>query len=243
MEIGLTTLMAELTFIYLLSRVIIYFELKYLRNNDNDYIAVNIYLAKSILLYSMKVPVVEIVKHNELLWLKTEIETKDGKDKTHIDREQRYAKNKLYIYLCNPKKLWHLLKSLKQYTKLYRRFVIKIVRSLNCEHLYWKTRFGSDDAALTGLMTGAMWAVKGTMVTIFKRRFSFTREPVIAVTPAFGQECLEVDFQCIFSLRLGKVIKATTVLFNLQGKGAKENGRTSDSRANEDCNGKHKRYG
>lgn len=243
MEIGLTAILAELTLVYLLSRIIIYIELKYLRNHGNDYIAVNIYVAKSILLYSMKVPVVEIVKHNELLWLETEIETRSGRDKTHIEREQRFAKNTFLIYLFNPRKLRRLFKLLRHYVKVYRRFARKIVSSLTCEHFYWKTRFGSDDAAMTGILTGGIWAAKGTLVTILKRRFEFISEPVITVIPVFGQECLEVDFQCIFSLQLGKVIRATTILFNLQSKEANINGRTSNSRSNEDCYGKHKRYG
>lgn len=245
MEFGLTALAAQLVLLYAFSKLIIYIDLRYQRNRSDDYIVVNVYLGKKVILYTMKVPVVDLIKNDELLWLSSEIKTADetAKTKTNVNRERRFVKNTIRMCFHDPRRLWHAFKSVKFYIKLYRRVVRRLVNSLTCERLQWKTTYGSDDAANTGIITGALWTVKGMLVTVLRRRFSFTAPPEIAVIPVFGQSRFDVDFQCIFSLRLGKIISATTILVKLSGKGAATGGRTSNPRANEDSYGKHKRYG
>jgi Protein of unknown function (DUF2953). len=190
----------------------------------------------------MKVPVIEIVQSNSLPWLESEIETANRKAKTHITREKQFIKKAFQMSLKHPQRFFRALNSVKYYTRLYQRIIMGVVNSLSCERLHWKIKYGSDDAALTGLIGGAFWAFKGMLVTVLKQRFVFTSHPKIAITPVFGQACFEVEFQCIFSLRLGKVINAMAILLNNRGKGAATSGGTSNSRANEDSNGKHKRY-
>ncbi|MGI6093154.1 MAG: DUF2953 domain-containing protein [Veillonellaceae bacterium] len=245
MEYGLAALAAQIVVLYVFSKLIIYIDLRYHRDKSDDFIVVNVYLGKKFMLYSMKVPVVELIKNDESLWLSSEIKTSDGtaKTKTNIERERRFLNNIVRMYFYNPRRLWHAFKSVKFYAKLYRRVICRLVNSLNCERLYWKTTYGSDDAAITGLMSGTLWTVKGMLVTVLRRRFCFSAPPELSVTPAFGQACFYVDFQCIFSLRLGKVISAATILTNLSGKGAATGGRASNPRANEDSYGKYKRYG
>lgn len=243
MEIGLAAVAAQLLVIFIFSKIIIYIDLRYKRNQADDYVAINIFMGRNILLYSMKVPVIEIVQSNSLPWLESEIKAADRKVGTHVTKEKRFIKNAFRLYLMNPRKFWQVLHSVKYYTRLYQKVMIKVANSLTCERLLWKTKYGSEDAALTGLMGGSFWAFKGMLVTVLKRRFVFTSHPEIAITPVFGQACFEVDFQCIFSLRLGKVINAMAILLNKRGKGAATSGGTSYSRANEDSNGKHKRYG
>ncbi|MDD4601706.1 hypothetical protein SDC9_05864 [bioreactor metagenome] len=242
MEVALTALAAQLLLLYILSKLIIYIDLRYQRSNTDDYIAVNVYLGKTILLYSMKVPMIDLVKNDELLWLESSIKTNEVKVKTHIHRERRFLWNVYKIYFWHPRRLKRMLRSVQYYSRLYRRIVLKLVNSLACEHLKWETKYGSDDAAITGIMTGAFWALKGMLVTVLKRRFVFREQPQLSVSPVFGQPCFEISFQCIFSLRLGKIINATTIFVNFSGKGAKTGGRTSNPRANENSYGKHKEY-
>lgn len=245
MEFGLMALTAQLVVFYIISQLIIYIELRYQRNKSDDYMAVNIYLGKRIMLYSMKVPVIELLNNDELLWVSSEIKASRGKarNKTCVRREQHFIKKLLKVYLLDPRRFLNALRLVKYYAKLYRRFICRLVKSLTCEHLYWKTIYGSEDSAITGLMTGVLWSVKGMLITILRRRFFFTASPQIVVEPIFGQSCLDVNFQCIFSLRVGKIINAASIFVKSKGKGATTSGRTSYSRANENSYAKHKRYG
>lgn len=243
MEVGLTALAAQLFLLFIISKLVIYIDLRYCRNNTDDYVAVDVFLGKKILLYSMNVPIIELVKNGHLFWLESELNTTDGKVKTHIKQERRFMRNALSIYLRHPIRFWRLLKSVKYYAKLYRQFVCKLVSQLKCEYLKWDTKFGAEDAAATGIITGGVWLFKGMLVTVLKRRFQFTAPPSLTVSPLFGKACFEVYFRCIFSLKIGKIINATTMLVNLSGKGAVTSGRPSNPRAHENGNGKYKRHG
>jgi hypothetical protein len=88
--------------------------------------------------------------------------------------------------------------------------------SIQCNKFDCKTVYGSDDAALTSIISGGLWALKSIMVNKLKNRIHLVNKPLINVTPLFNQQKFELDFTCIFSIRLGNVINATIKLLNYQ---------------------------
>jgi hypothetical protein len=220
METGLMLVLAEIIIICMISQLVIYIDLRYHRSMADDSLEVDVFLFNKFLLYSMNVPLIKLINEEGLPWVETKIRTKDGIDKAHLQREQRFMGNVLYLCLFHPKRMWRILRSFHYYLQLYQRFMFKLLKAVTCETFYWKTTYGSEDAAVTGYTAGMLWAVKKTALARMKRRLSFSSEPVVQVKPVFGKSCLEVDFRCIFSLRLGKVINASTVLFKLKCKGA-----------------------
>ncbi len=198
---------------FVISRISIYIHLKFLRNHDDDFIKVDVYLPHGILLYSMKVPVIEIVSRNYIPWLESEVKTKHGETKTHSRREQRFVKVFFDIYFKHPRKLQRLYKTFRYYQKLYFRFMHHIIQSICCEKFTWKTTFGFEDAADTAVLSGALWSVKALVVTFLQKRTNFTAKPIIKVQPVFGEKKLDIDFQCIFSIKLGHLINASKYVF------------------------------
>lgn len=219
METGLILILAEVIVGYAVSRLIVYIDFRYHRAGTDDNLEVDIFLFNKLLLYKMEVPLMKMINDDGVLWLETKITTNGGMETADSKREQRFTRNTLRLYLLHPRHLWRMIKAFRYYVHIYRKIVIKLVESITCERLYWTTTYGSEDAATTGYMAGMLWAVKGTTVTGLKRHFPFTSEPVVKVNPIFGKSCFEVDFRCIFSLRLGKIINASTVIFNLKRKG------------------------
>lgn len=219
METGLIFVLAEVIVGYVVSRLVIYIDFRYYRAGSDDSLEVDIFLFNKVLLYRMKVPLIKMINDDGVPWIETKVITKDGMETADTKREQRFTRNALRLYLFHPRRLWHMLKAFRYYMRIYRRFMIKLVESITCERFYWKTTYGSEDADVTGYMVGMLWAVKGTTVTGLKRRFPFSSEPVVKVKPIFGKSCFEVNFRCIFSLRLGKVINASTAIFILKRKG------------------------
>lgn len=82
--------------------------------------------------------------------------------------------------------------------------------------MFWKTKFGSEDAALTGALVGILWAFKSLLMNQLKRRIFSMGTLDIEVKPIFGSNQFEIDFQCIFSIRLGNVIKAFRSIYNIK---------------------------
>ena len=216
MENCLIIIVAIIVIIYLLSYSKIYITLQCKRDESNDYIAVDVYIFRRLLAYSMEVPMVEIGDIKDSLWLKSKIKTDQSQDETHIKREQRFVKKTVEFYMLHPRKLGRVIRQVRYYARLYYNVMNKFNQSLHCEQLQWKTIYGSEDAEQTGIVTGMLWSVKALIIARLKKHVIVINKPIINVNPIFGQNTVKVDFQCIFSMGLGNVINAMRILYNIK---------------------------
>ena len=76
------------------------------------------------------------------------------------------------------------------------------------ERFEWRTEFGTGDAALTGCLTGILWALKSTVLGFLSRRFVFEAPPQFTVSPLFNRTCLALEVFCIFRFTIGEIIVA-----------------------------------
>lgn len=207
-------LLANVIIICLLLYCKIYIKLKYQRDGSNDYIAIDVYSYGKLLAYSMQVPMIEMTDIKNSLWLKSKIKVGHSQDETNIKREQRFIKKTLDYYILHPKRLKGVIRLVRYYTRLYCRVMNKYIKSMHCERIQWNTLYGSEDAEQTGIVTGMLWTVKGLLITRLKKRVIVTNAPIINVNFLFGHNSFKVDFDCIFSIRLGNVINAMRILYN-----------------------------
>jgi len=216
LEIWLIIMLANIVITGLLFYSKIYIALKYRREGSNDYIAIDVYIFKRLLAYSMQMPIIEIGDLKSSFWLTSKIKAGNNQDETHIKREQRFIKKTIKFYMLHPRKLQRVVNRVHYYTLLYCRGMNKILKSFHCEQLYWKTTYGSEDAEITGIGTGILWAVKTLMITRLKKHVIVIKKPIINVNPIFSHNIFKVDFQCIFSLRFGNVINVVKILYNMK---------------------------
>ncbi|GAB6137695.1 DUF2953 domain-containing protein [Halanaerobaculum tunisiense] len=77
----------------------------------------------------------------------------------------------------------------------------------NCTYFLWRTRFGFSNPALTGMLAGTLWSLKGAVVGSISNVFTFNTLPTIAVEPNFDQvEPVQFEIKGIFKFRLGNII-------------------------------------
>lgn len=216
MEIWFIITLANIVITCLLFYSKLYIALKYQRDGSNDYIGVDVYIFRRLLAYSMQVPMIELGDTKNPFWLKSKIKTGQKEDETHIKREQRFVKKNLKFYMLHPRRLRRVVRLVRFYTGLYCKVMEEITHSLQCDELHWKTAYGSEDAAITGIGTGVLWSVKALVITRLKKYVIVTKRPTIDVNPIFGHNSFKVDFQCIFSIRLGNVINAVRIFYNIK---------------------------
>jgi len=213
MEVCVIVILSNVVIISFLLYSKIYINLKYRRDNSNDDLVVEVYMFKRLLAYRMEIPVIEIKNIENSLWLKYKIKTGQSKDQTKLKREQRFVPKTMNFYLIHPGKLRYVFRLFRYCTHLYYRLMGTVITALYCEKFEWRTGYGSEDAAITGIVTGMLWTGKASMITRLKKHVIFTNKPIICVNPIFGTNSLKVDFQCIFSIRLGNVINAIRNLY------------------------------
>jgi len=216
MEFGLALVIATIMICCLLFFSKIYIDVTYKRNGTNDYISVNVYTAKKLVSYKMEIPVIEFIKSEGVSWLESTIKTAQSQDKTYHKREERFIKKTAKLYSMYPGKLRYAIKEFHYYTQMYCSVINKVLKSATCERLYWKTVYGSEDAASTGIIIGLLWAGKALIINRLKRYVFFVAKPDIAISPTFGHNQFDVDFQCIFSIKLGNVIRTIKSIYNIK---------------------------
>jgi hypothetical protein len=204
---------------YLVLQVKIYIELAYQRQREDDKLTIKVRVLPRAV-YTLEVPFLQLEKQTDIPWIKSELDTSQGKTQTNIRREQKFLKNLANIYLWHPRHWRKLIREFDFYRKIYNTLLDKLLSKTTCEFFSWHTTYGCDDAAVTGLSIGALWALKTALMQKMQHRLRFTHKPKLQVTPAFGRNSFEVDLKCIFSIRLGNVINVVIDAVNFARKGA-----------------------
>jgi hypothetical protein len=212
METWLSVLVAAAVVGFALARIKIFIVMEYHRKKADDRLSIEVYLLRRLIVYRLEVPLVQLSERGGLAWLESQLRAGREKTKTHVEAEQRFLGNTWDIFLHDASHWSYLVKMIDHYTKLYKEFTDKLLASLVCEKLAWETRFGADDPAATSMMTGLLWFIKYQTYSSMKKRLKAAGRPHLQVTPLYTWVGLEVDFQCIFSIRLGNVINAAAGL-------------------------------
>ncbi len=224
LENGLAVVLAAVVIAYTLSRVKIFIRLEYRRKAADDFVRLEVYLLSRLLAYHTTIPMIQIIKHRGLPWLESELKTGRDTIKTRSRREQRFVAKTADIYLHHPLKWRRIIREVNLLFDLYRSFARRIKKAMLCEKFTWRTACGCGDAALTGMVTGLLWAAKSEALIFLRRRLNFTARPVVRVRPIYDAALLEVEFECIFTLRVGNVINAAWGLLHFPVKGVKGSG-------------------
>ncbi len=116
-------------------------------------------------------------------------------------------KNKTKVLIKEIRKMRKVWRKLRRTIEAYKPAIDYMLDHVFLEALTWETKLGTSDAAVTGVLTGMAWSVKGTVVTALQSRFPvFSEKASIAVSPAYYRSYFSTFFHCIFSIRLVHVI-------------------------------------
>lgn len=88
------------------------------------------------------------------------------------------------------------------------REVKGFLKTVTIKRLEWSTAAGAGDAALTGIIAGAIWAAKGMIIGLLAETMKLKNTPSIIVTPYFQYRVSATMLSCMFTFRAGKAIFA-----------------------------------
>lgn len=132
-----------------------------------------------------------------------------------------------------------ILRNINKFSKITRRII-------RLEKFYWEIEYGVDDAALTGMLYGFIWQGVSVVLAILGRVVSIRSRPKIKIYPEFNRYIFKTEINCIFRLRVGYIIIISMFFLTmvikyrlLQKLGGVKGVRASNSRIDENSNGKH----
>ncbi len=207
MSIVIALLSAVVIMSLLLLHVTFYIGLDYQRQGADDSLIITIYCWRNLLFYQMKIPVIAISDQGRL-WVETNIATDQGEIGSNPDSEIQALWHCLEQLIHKPSLFVSLLSKLHKYVYYSRRLTRLLLTAVCCEKFYWHMRFGTADAAVTGVMSGLLWSTTTLILCNLTKHIRFVTKPIIQVCPDFQTEGVITEFKCIFSLRLGNVINA-----------------------------------
>jgi hypothetical protein len=230
METWLVFWLATTLLILALARLRLFVSLTYRRRGRDDHLAVDVYALKKIVSYRLEVPLARIARRGGLPWPETVVDTPRGRTETRSREEQRYVRTTWRIFRHHPRHWRKLTRQVRFFARLYRRTIARLLIATSCEKISWRTGLGIDDAALTSIAAGFAWQFKNHTYVYMQRRLKSVPRPVFAVQPLYARKGVDIELECIFSVRLGNVINALTTAIRFLAKGGNRQWKNTRSR-------------
>lgn len=191
-------LLTVLILIILITKVKIF--LDYFHGNDNDHLKITIKAWGGLIKYKVEIPVIKVDDNSPTIVAEQKIST--GPDENmKQDKTTQVGKTDLLNSLNDFKQLLTHVAGLH---KIIRDFLSKIT----LRKIEWHTLVGVGDAAATGVIMGAFWAVKGGVIGLLSHYMKLKDMPVMSITPSFQHAVSITSFKCMIQVRVGHAILA-----------------------------------
>ncbi|OPZ71406.1 MAG: hypothetical protein BWY80_01334 [Firmicutes bacterium ADurb.Bin456] len=99
-----------------------------------------------------------------------------------------------------------MMSALVKQIRLHRRYraaLYPLLRKTSLRRLDWQTELGTGEPAWTGVLTGALWGLKGLVLSYFYKLLTpGGKQPRLAIRPSFVKTCFKVSIDCTLEFRL-----------------------------------------
>ncbi|GIP52061.1 MULTISPECIES: DUF2953 domain-containing protein [Paenibacillus] len=198
----LVLLLLVLTLI-LLSKITFHIKLK--KENKDETIMIDVTLLFGLLTYHYRIPALGLNKLQDGLWV--ENNSSDNFFKTHTSAgEQEIDKEKVNLWA-------EQFRDMIRATRGLKKWLNTTLRRVTLVSMEWSTNVALTDAAHTATLTGALWALKTTLIGWLSYHISLRQRPKLFVVPVFGGSPLfSTELNCTAEIRLGNAVYAGMVL-------------------------------
>lgn len=170
-------------------------QLQYSHVQDSDCLKVRALIWRKLPVYKVEVPVIKIEEENAAV----AFQTKSESAVTSGDQTESITPLKLKERID---KFQEFLSKISGFYQIMNRFLQKV----HVSNFRWHSDIGLGDAALTGVVTGCAWSVKGGVVGLIGNKMIFDNEPQISINPLFQVSHSQTNLSCMFSFKIGNAI-------------------------------------
>ncbi|KXG76835.1 DUF2953 domain-containing protein [Thermotalea metallivorans] len=203
----------------ILSLMPIVIEIKMLKDKTNDAVICRFKTFFGLIQYKIEIPLIRwINRKNNSSVLEIDTEVESGKTENFIKDDKK---------LLNFAEIEEIQDQLAHLYHGYYNIFSYIRKKIVLESLSWKTEFGIGDAAVTGILSGMLWGIKGTLFAIIQKHIH-PKNISFHVVPYFDQEIFQTRIHCIITLKIGYAIIASIKFVHVYWKrGEKQNVESS----------------
>ncbi|MEH7304432.1 DUF2953 domain-containing protein [Neobacillus drentensis] len=180
--------------------------INYYHHNDNDDLKIVFKIWFGLIKYKINVPLIKVDENSPSVVIKSNKQMGESTEKSSTEDVNQITTEDVENNFSNAKKLLNHVFGL-------HRIVRKFLRKVSIKSLEWDTLIGVGDAAHTGMITGAIWALKGSLIGLVSHYLKLFVMPKITVTPHFQAAVMQTRLTCIIQFRIGHAILAGLKLF------------------------------
>ncbi|GKU81571.1 DUF2953 domain-containing protein [Niallia sp. NCCP-28] len=194
----LFSLLLLLFFLLLVTKSTIH--IRYYHKKDSDDLTIEVKLLFGLIRYKKKIPLIKIDDNSPTIVVKEETKINESQE-AGTKKTKQFSAEDLVATLENAKEiLWHVV----GFHRIIRSFLSKVT----IKNIEWSSIVGLGDAAHTGAVSGALWAVKGGIIGIISQYMRMQNMPKINIYPQFQRVASETLFTCMFQFRIGHAMFA-----------------------------------
>ncbi|WP_177167293.1 DUF2953 domain-containing protein [Salinibacillus kushneri] len=165
----------------------LYISVTYTHKQDKDYLNIHLQIWKFIRI------------HREML---LEDMNQSKAMPSFPDEKQNGERKGFFNRFLQAKNGFH---TIQQLFPVIKNFVSKIKVS----NFYWDTQIGiENDASFTGMISGLLWSVKGSLTGIMNQHMRVSTPLQIYIQPNFQRDMIYTHLECMFSFRIGQAMYA-----------------------------------
>ena len=174
--------------------------INYQHHNDDDHLIIQFKAWFGLIKYKLEFPLIKIDDNSPTIVVKQKMP-----DAKQDSLEQKSTKQFSFEdFLNSLHDMKELLKSVVSLQTIVQKFLKKVV----VRKLEWHTVVGIGDAASTGMISGAIWTVKGGVVGLISNFLKLQAVPIMTVTPQFQLVVSHIAFSCMIQFRIGHAMLA-----------------------------------
>lgn len=200
-------LLLALLIIFFLSILIIFTKLtiyvNYFNHNGNDDLKIEFRIWFGLIKFKKNIPLIKIDDNSPSIVINSNSQigssptSKQGPD----NKIKQITKDEIVANLKNMNELLHHVFNLHVIVK-------KFSNKVSIKQFEWHSMMGIGDAAHTGVLIGAIWAIKGSMLGMLSHYLKLIDMPKVTVTPQFQLAIIQTRLTCILQFRIGHAILA-----------------------------------
>jgi hypothetical protein len=191
-------------FLLLLVFAIILTKLKvsihYSHYQDNDSLKIEFKAWFGLIKYKLNIPLIKVDDNSPTIVIKEEVQSGRTEEPKKKDTKQFSVEDILNSIRD--------MKAILEHVVSLHRIIRHFFKKVSVTKLEWHTAMGVGDAALTGMLTGALWTIKGSVIGMVSHYFRLLENPSMTVQPLFQMAISQTSFKCMLHFRIGYAMVA-----------------------------------
>lgn len=214
-------LLLILIILLLLFLLILFLKLKvfihFYHGQDDDHLRIKFKALFGLIQYKLEIPVIQIDDDTPTVVVKTKKEP-GAKEQVKDEETSKFT----------PKEILNCFKDFEvfiQHVVGLHTIIRKFLKKVTIKDIKWDSVIGVGNAAYTGMISGAFWAAKGSLIGVLSAYMRMRNLPQITVTPHFQMAISQTSFTCMIQFRIGHAMLAGIKLIKFW-KGGRPNFKT-----------------